>query len=238
MLAAYARAQVKGSFAFQQLLFRDAALTQLVERLTGRPAVLAERFNCRSKLPDAGAAANFPWHQDHAFFRLQYLLRRREPRRLLAVWAPLVETVDAAAGGIELAAGSHALGFVRHARAGGFLAAKEAEAKGAMGRAEVPPPPSLSRRGHGLKRYLHARARAHTLPPLSCAAHKVPTLAPGDVLLFTDLTLHRSGANTRAGRVRWSADWAFELQPTDAICPPLESGASQAQPQEPSTYYS
>ena len=48
----------------------------------------------------------------------------------------------------------------------------------------------------------------------------VPPLAPGDVIFFTDLTMHRSGVNV-AQTVRWSADWAYELSDADAICPPL-----------------
>ena len=73
--------QVKGTVAFQQHLFRDESLCALVTALTGRPAVVASRFNCRCKLRDS-AGANFPWHQDHAFFRMQYLLKKQEPLRL------------------------------------------------------------------------------------------------------------------------------------------------------------
>ena len=72
--------QVKGTVAFQQHLFRDESLCALVTALTGRPAVVASRFNCRCKLRDS-AGANFPWHQDHAFFRMQYLLKKQEPLR-------------------------------------------------------------------------------------------------------------------------------------------------------------
>ena len=181
--------QVKHSFAFQQLLFRDAALISLIEALTGQEALLAERFNCRAKLP-AAASASFPWHQDHAFFRMQYLFKKQPAKRLLAVWAPLVP-VDVSNGGVRIAPGSHRLGFLRHIRQGGFLAASLPEAA----------PPVL--------------------------AGPVPPLEPGDVLLFTDLTLHSSGANTTTG-VRWSADWAFELPQGDeldeTLSPPLESG--------------
>ena len=64
-------AQTKHSFAFQQLLFRDPALVELISAVTGgRSAEVASRFNCRCKLPGAPGAA-FPWHQDHAFFRMQ-----------------------------------------------------------------------------------------------------------------------------------------------------------------------
>lgn len=56
----------------------------------------------------------------------------------------------------------------------------------------------------------------------------VPPLQPGDVLLFTDLTLHRSGPNTTP-LARWSADWAYELQASDAICPPIEPPAPPAE---------
>ena len=73
--------QIKGTVAFQQHLFRDESLCALIEALTGRPAVVASRFNCRCKLRDS-AGANFPWHQDHAFFRMQYLLKKQEPLRL------------------------------------------------------------------------------------------------------------------------------------------------------------
>ena len=73
--------QVKGTVAFQHHLFRDESLCALIEALTGRPAVVASRFNCRCKLRDS-ASANFPWHQDHAFFRMQYLLKKQEPLRL------------------------------------------------------------------------------------------------------------------------------------------------------------
>jgi len=60
--------QTRTSFAFQQLLFRDAALCELVSRLTGGwEAQVASRYNCRCKLPDAGGAV-FPWHQDHSLF--------------------------------------------------------------------------------------------------------------------------------------------------------------------------
>jgi len=92
--------QVKGTVAFQHHLFRDEALCALIEALTGRPAVVASRFNCRCKLRDS-ASANFPWHQDHAFFRMQYLLKKQEPLRLLAAWAPFVP-VDDANGAVEL----------------------------------------------------------------------------------------------------------------------------------------
>ena len=56
----------------------------------------------------------------------------------------------------------------------------------------------------------------------------VPPLQPGDVLLFTDLTLHRSGPNTTP-LARWSADWAYELHASDAICPPIEPHAPPAE---------
>lgn len=91
--------QIKMTVAFQQDLFRDEALCALVEALTGRPAVVASRFNCRCKLADS-PGANFPWHQDHAFFRMQYLLKKQEPIRLLAAWAPLVPC-NAANGAVE-----------------------------------------------------------------------------------------------------------------------------------------
>lgn len=162
LTAAYARcperapcswvAQVKHAFVFQQLLFRDAALITLIEALTGQEAVLAERFNCRAKVAGA-AGASFPWHQDHAFFRMQYLLKKQPAKRLLAVWAPLVP-VDISNGGVRIAPGSHRLGFLRHGREGGFLAALLPEGA----------PPAL--------------------------AGPIPPLGPGDVLFFTDLTLH------------------------------------------------
>jgi len=91
--------QIKMTVAFQQDLFRDEALCALVEALTGRPVVVASRFNCRCKLRDS-PGANFPWHQDHAFFRMQYLLKKLEPIRLLAAWAPLVPC-NAANGAVE-----------------------------------------------------------------------------------------------------------------------------------------
>ena len=50
---------------------------------------------------------------------------------------------------------------------------------------------------------------------------ELPALHPGDVLLFTDLTLHRSGPNV-AKTARWSADWAYELSDEDPITPTLE----------------
>ena len=56
----------------------------------------------------------------------------------------------------------------------------------------------------------------------------MPPLQPGDVLLFTDLTLHRSGPNTTP-LARWSADWAYELHASDAICPPIEPHAPPAE---------
>eukprot|EP00966_Prymnesium_polylepis_P136546 3154975-Prymnesium_polylepis.1 len=175
-------AQTKTSLAFQGMLFRNAALCDLVGRLTGgRPPVVAARYNVRSKLPGS-SGANFPWHQDHAFFRMQYLLKKQPAKRLLAAWMPLVP-VSEANGAVELAAGSHVGGLAKHRRSGAFL---EIEA----------PPPDACRR---------------TIPPLE----------PGDVLLFTDLTMHRSGANGLP-TVRWSADWAYELEPSDGICPPLE----------------
>ena len=76
--------------AFHHHLFRDAALCSVVKRLTGREPCVAARYNCRCKLKAAAGAA-FPWHQDHAFFRMQYALRGETPRRLLAAWAPLTE---------------------------------------------------------------------------------------------------------------------------------------------------
>ena len=175
--------QVRTSFVFQQLLFRDPSLCALVSELTaGRPAEVASRFNCRCKLPDTSGAA-FPWHQDHAFFRMQYLLKKQAPKRLLAAWAPLV-TVDASNGGVEYAVGSHLHGFRKHRREGGFLTMAQ--------------------------------------DALSELRGELPTLEPGDVLLFTDLTLHRSGVNL-APTARWSADWAYELLDSDDICPPLEA---------------
>ena len=173
--------EVRHSLAFQGMMFRDPALCELVEALTGRPAQVGDRFNCRSKLRGA-SEVNFPWHQDHAFFRMQALLKKARARRLLAAWAPLVP-VSSANGGVELAARSHAAGLVRHRRQGAFLAA------------ESEPPVGLER--------------------------AVPALEAGDVLLFTDLTLHRSGPNGLP-TVRWSADWAYELEPDDVICPALE----------------
>ena len=65
-----------------------------------------------------------------------------------------------------------------------------------------------------------AVAREPPVPePLS---GRVPPLQPGDVLFFTDLTLHRSGAN-KTREARWSADWAYELADDDTICPPLSA---------------
>jgi len=182
-------AQTKSSFVFQQLLFRDATLCRLMEQITGRPPCLAPRFNVRSKVPGS-AAVSFPWHQDHAFFRWHYLLKRQPVRRLLAVWAPLLPT-DANNGVLSLEAGSHAHGFVPHRRVGGFLAV----------------PPEAEPAGEG----------------------EAPLLCPGDVVIFTDLTLHRSGPNCSAG-VRWTADWAYELLDTDDICPPLRRSGGGAEP--------
>lgn len=181
--------QMRHSFVFQQLIFRDAALSELVSALThGRTAVVASRFNCRCKLPGA-AGTSFPWHQDHAFFRMQYLLKREPPKRLLAAWAPLVR-VDGANGGVELAVASHRRGYLKHRRSGKFM--------------EVDPV---------------------ACKPSGPAADgtMLPTLYPGDVMLFTDLTMHCSGLSRAQGSARWSADWAYELEDEDEICPPLES---------------
>ena len=172
----------RASFVFQQLLFRDETLCALIEALSGRPPTLGSRYNVRSKLPDVAAAA-FPWHQDYAFFRMQQLFRREPASRLLAVWAPLTP-VGASNGGVELLAGSHARGYVRHQRKGGFFAARDE-----VGEEDAP--------------------------------RALPSLDPTDVLIFTDLTLHRSGLNTTA-EVRWSADWAFVLEQDDDICPAVE----------------
>eukprot|EP00967_Tisochrysis_lutea_P064651 scaffold83807_cov37-Tisochrysis_lutea.AAC.2 len=171
---------VKNSFVFQQLLFRDHNLCNLLEQVIGRPPSLASRFNVRSKVPGS-TAVNFPWHQDHAYFRMQYLLKKQPVQRLLAAWAPLLPT-DERNGVIQLYAGSHLLGFIPHRCSGGFLAA-----------------------------------------PSECSPREnadAPSLRPGDVVLFTDLTLHRSGPNL-CDSVRWSADWAFELCEEDEVCPPL-----------------
>ncbi len=183
--------QTRTSFVFQQLLFRDPTLCGLLRELTGgREVRVASRYNCRCKLP-AATGASFPWHQDHAFFRMQYLLKREAPKRLLAAWAPLVH-VDAMNGGVELCPGSHHFGFLRHGRQSGFLAiAPDGE--------------------------LPANAASD--------ACDLPTLEPGDVMLFTDLTLHRSGLN-RSSAARWSADWAYELLDTDPITPSLDPAAT------------
>ena len=199
--------QTRTSFAFQQLLFRDAALCSLVTQLTGgRPAEVASRYNCRCKLPGT-SGASFPWHQDHAFFRMQYLLKKQAPKRLLAAWAPLV-SVDATNGGVELSPTSHLLGYVKHQRQGGFMTvanqACEPGGDAAVALATACPPHDRSRHG--------GEAQVPT---------ELPTLHPGDVLLFTDLTLHRSGPNV-ARTARWSADWAYELFDEDPITPSLE----------------
>ena len=175
-------AETRTSLAFQGMLFRDSSLCALIEGLTSRPPVVAARYNVRSKLPGS-SGANFPWHQDHAFFRMQYLLKKQPAKRLIAAWAPLVP-VSQANGAVEIAVGSHAHGLAKHRRNGAFLAT-EAE-------------------------------------PQSAFERVVPTLLPGDVLLFTDLTMHRSGRNGLP-TVRWSADWAYELEPSDDVCPALES---------------
>lgn len=174
-------AELSHSFAFHQLLFRDAALLRVVSALTGgRTPVVSSRWNCRVKLPDA-PRANFAWHQDHAYFRMQHLLRDSMPKRVLAVWAPLV-SVDGTNGGIEFSAGSHVRGLLAHRISQGNLAVSE------------------------------EAFRSHD--------SVVPTLAEGDVVLFSDVTLHRSGLS-RSASARLSADWAFELEESDAICPSL-----------------
>jgi ectoine hydroxylase-related dioxygenase (phytanoyl-CoA dioxygenase family) len=180
-------AQTKSSFVFQQLLFRDASLCRLLEHVLGRPATIASRFNVRSKLPGS-ECVNFPWHQDHAYFRMQFLMKNQPVRRLVAVWSPLFPT-DATSGVIELHAGSHRRGFVRHRRSGSFLEVSD----------EFRP----------------------------AKAGEAPSLAPGDVVLFTDLTMHRSGPN-RSGGVRWTADWAFEAAEGDGICPELNPRKERA----------
>ena len=195
-------AQTKNSFVFQSLLFRDPTLVQLISALTdGREAKVASRFNCRCKLPGAPGAA-FPWHQDHAFFRMQYLLKKEKPKRLLAAWAPLVR-VDGRNGGVELAPGSHHCGYLKHQRSGGFMTVAPGAQPGSS--------PGAPARFAGV----------------------LPTLQPGDVMLFTDLTAHRSGMNmTRSAR--WSADWAYELVEEDEICPALSvGGGADQQPQPP-----
>jgi ectoine hydroxylase-related dioxygenase (phytanoyl-CoA dioxygenase family) len=178
-------AQTKSSFVFQQLLLRDASLCQLIEHLLGRPATVASRFNVRSKLPGS-ESVNFPWHQDYAYFRLQYRVRKQPVRRLVAVWAPLLPT-DAASGAIEFHRGSHRHGFVPHRRAGSFLEASDQPWVGG----------------------------------------EAPSLEPGDVVIFTDLTMHRSGPNRTSG-VRWTADWAFETEEADAVCPELHPTRQRA----------
>ena len=191
--------QMRHSFVFQQLLFRDPSLTALIADMTGgREVVVGSRFNCRCKLPQTAGAA-FPWHQDHAFFRMQYLLKKEQPKRLLAAWAPLTH-VDATNGGVELAVGSHLGGYIKHRRSGKFLEVDEAACEASLGGA--------------------AGASRGT---------ELPTLHPGDVMLFTDLTLHRSSVST-AQTARWSADWAYEVEGVDEICcPPLAAAAGAAQ---------
>jgi hypothetical protein len=86
---------------------------------------------------------------------------------------------------------------------------------------------------HALGFVRHGRSgsflAAHQRPPLpERLVGVVPPLQPGDVLLFTDLTLHRSGPNTTP-LARWSADWAYELHASDAICPPIEPHAPPAE---------
>ena len=179
--------ETRTSLAFQGMLFRDSNLCALVESLTSRPMAVAPRYNVRSKLPGS-SGANFPWHQDHAFFRMQALLKKQPAKRLLAAWMPFFP-VSEANGAVELAAGSHTGGLAKHKRSGAFLTA-EAE-------------------------------------PTAAFVRSIPELQPGDVLLFTDLTLHRSGIN-KLPTVRWSADWAYELEATDDICPALDAGCASA----------
>ena len=210
--------ETKHSFAFQQLLFRDASLTALISELTnGREAVVASRYNCRCKLPNATGAA-FPWHQDHAFFRMQYLLKKQEPKRLLAAWAPLV-TVDAANGGVEYASGSHLRGFRKHQRKGGFLTVVPHETL------TWNEPPA---EGTGCRRADASAGDGDTAMAIEGSASEmrgvIPTLEPGDVIFFTDLSFHRSGLNAST-TARWSADWAYEILPSDPVCPALESTA-------------
>ena len=86
---------------------------------------------------------------------------------------------------------------------------------------------------HALGFVRHGRSGSflavHQRPPLpERLAGVVPPLQPGDVLLFTDLTLHRSGPNTTP-LARWSADWAYELQASDAICPAIGPPAPPAE---------
>ena len=111
--------QTKHAFAFQQLLFRDDALRP-GERLDGRPACggrvalqlpLQIARRCRRRVSVAPGSRLL----SHAV-----LAQEAGAERLLAAWAPLV-VVDAANGGVEYAAGSHAGGFRKHHRAGGFL---------------------------------------------------------------------------------------------------------------------
>lgn len=110
--------------------------------------------------------------------------------------SPLSRQVGATNGGVQLSPGSHRAGFVPHRREGGFLTA----ARGAFA--------------------------ARSGGPAAAAPEAVlPVLSPGDVLLFTDLTMHRSGVSC-ASTARWSADWAYELEEGDTVCPPLGAGAA------------
>jgi len=105
--------QIRTSFVFHQLLFRDAALCKLVRALTGGlEAVVASRYNCRSKLPRA-KASSFPWHQDHAYFKLPL------ETPIVGVWIAL-GSVTAENGAMTLLPGQHIRGPRRHAHVRDF----------------------------------------------------------------------------------------------------------------------
>ena len=155
---------------------------------------------------------------------MQYLLKKQEPKRLLAAWAPLV-VVDAANGGVEYAAGSHAGGFRKHHRAGGFLTVTEGERLSWSG--ELPAEAKEQEESQQSRSNGCNGSSSNGAPPqqqhtgsVSELYGVVPTLYPGDVIFFTDLSNASLGVeHEQGGEV--VGRLGVRIEGEDGVCPPL-----------------
>jgi ectoine hydroxylase-related dioxygenase (phytanoyl-CoA dioxygenase family) len=146
-------------------LWQHPELLATAHELVGPDLIAHAIWNGRPRDSGGHDTQRIHWHQDAHYYK-QW---DATDGKLMSAWLPLVP-VDATAGCLELAPGSHRQGL-------------------------VPQIPSVN----GLR----------TVPDEYIPASPfIAEMEPGDVLFFTDLTLHRALDN-HAGRVRWSIDIRF-----------------------------
>jgi len=170
-------------------------------------------YTARPKTPDP--IHEVTWHQDSclrsdggpSFVSAEERLKAFGPDSMVNMWTPIVPT-RIENGAMLVVPGSHKLGMLEHVNLKSYESLKAQAPTSTIGA-------GLGGETSAIPGTYMTGVREDLLAPLLAKAIPIEC-DPGDVVLFSNMLVHRGGVN-QTNAIRWSFDWRYQ----DAARPTL-----------------